>query len=235
MAGRQQGRFWRHWWWAVLAGGVACAGVVAALAGGTRNSAAPSGLVQPVPVRASSPMPASPGSSGPAHSSRPKARGPAASPAVASSRAVLTPPATVSVPPVPRQAKASLTKWGDGPGGTALNLISRQLGNSAQAAGVRLYFQMQQACGQLSTAVRTAQAGPPIPEPTLEHLYATALVTLAAGAGHCQAGISAGVGGESATVRVNQALIQQARQEFAAGSRDLYLATSQIRLAHSHR
>ena len=143
---------------------------------------------------------------------------------------MLTPPAAVSLP---RQAKASLTKWRGGPGGAALTLVSHQLGRSAQAGGVRLYLQMQQACAQLTTAVRAAQAGPSIPEPTLEHLYAAALATLAAGASHCRAGISASRSGEGATVRVNQALIGQARQEFAAGSRWLYLATSQIAIAHS--
>lgn len=135
---------------------------------------------------------------------------------------------------MPRQAKAALTAWGGGPGGAALTLVSRQLGSSAQAGNVRLYFQMQQACAQLSGAVRAARTAPPIPEPTLQRRYAAALAALAAGAGHCQAGISASGAGESAMPRVNQALIGQARQEFAAGSRNLYLATAQITIPHHH-
>lgn len=235
MAGRQQSRFWRHWWWAVPAGGVAFAGVVAALVAGPGGSAAPSGLVQPVPVRASSPASAGPVSSGPAHASRPRARGPAAaSPAVASPGPGLTPPAAVSLPPVPRQAKDPVATWGAGPGGAALIRVSDQLGNSAQAGGLRLYLAMQQACTQLTTAVQAAKAGPPIPEPTLERRYATALATLTAAAGHCQAAISATRGGEDATARINQALIRQARQELAAGAGELYLATGRIKLAGTH-
>jgi hypothetical protein len=107
--------------------------------------------------------------------------------------------------------------------------VTRQLGNSAQAGGVRLYLAMRQACTQLTTAVTAAGAGPPIPDAAMQHRYARALAKLAAAAAHCRAGISTSPSGESVTTRVNQAMIQRSMSEFAAGARELYLATGQIK------
>ncbi len=225
MAGRQ---FLHRWWWALLCGGVALAGIAAAFILG------PGGP----------PGPSSTGNLDSAHSSAARSAGPvAASPAGSSLRPGSAPartrtaspgpggPATGHAAPLPPRVRASLRGWAAGPGGAALARVSGQLGICAQAGGVQLYLVMEQACTQLSAAVTAAGAGPPIPDAVMQHQYTRALATLAAAAGRCRAAISVhGSGGEDITTAVNGALLRRARAELAAGSNELYLATSQIRL-----
>jgi hypothetical protein len=108
--------------------------------------------------------------------------------------------------------------------------VSHELGVSAQAGGLRLYVTMQQACTHLGTAVNTANAGPPIPDAAMQSQYTRALADLTAAATDCRAGITARANGESVTTSVNQALLGRARAELAAGARELYTATSHIKL-----
>jgi hypothetical protein len=230
MAGRQ---FLRHWWWALLCGGVALAGIASALILGTGGSPGPSSLrnldsAHSGTARPSGPVAASPAGSSPRAGSAPT-RGRTAShaprrPAPAHQR----PPAAAPLPP---RVSASLRSWAAGPGGAALARVSGPLGTCAQAGGLQLYHVMEQACTQLSAAVAAAGAGPPIPDAAMQHRFARALATLAGAASHCRAAISVhSGGGEQATTTVNRALLRHARAELAAGASELYLATSQIKL-----
>jgi hypothetical protein len=221
-----RGKFWRHWWWAVLCGSVALAGIAVAVIQGTGGSPVTSGLKDLGSAHSGGARPTDSAAASPAVTPVPAESTPIRA---RSASAVSAHPADAA--PVPPAAKASLRNWAGGRGGAALALVSRQLGVSAQAGGVSLYLVMRQACIRLSAAVTAAGTGPPIPDVVMQRRYARALAQLATAAGHCQAGISIRPnGGESSTTSVNQAMIGRARSEFAAGARKLYLVTSQIGL-----
>lgn len=227
MAGRQ---FLRRWWWALLCGGVALAGIAVALTVGPGGSPGPSSLRNLDSAHSSAARPAGPAAASPAGSSPRAGSAPTGATSPAPGR-----PAGTYVAPLPPRVRASLRSWAAGSGGAALARVSGQLGACAQAGGLQLYLVMKQACTQLSAAVTAAAAGPPIPDAAMQHQYARALATLAAAAGRCRAAISVhGSGGEDITTAVNRALFRRARAELAAGSNELYLATSQIRLPIRH-
>jgi hypothetical protein len=125
---------------------------------------------------------------------------------------------------------ASLTTWNTGHGGVALTAVSAQVADATQAAGVRLYAPMRRACSKLTSAITAAQAGPPIPQAGLQKQYTGALTTLAKAAAYCQAAISEHpYGDEGVSTHENAAVLHEAMTTFAAGARELYAATAQIK------
>jgi hypothetical protein len=155
----------------------------------------------------------------------------------ASSRGTTGPKVTsdgVVTPPLgwPTRLNHQILHWKAGPGGTTLKTVEQQMGSAMQAAGVKLYTTMKLACASLASDVGTAQAGPPIPYAAMQRLYINALAGLSNAAADCQNAISEHPSDETVAVHVNQALMNQARLEFAAMSKKLYRATAQIQSAH---
>jgi hypothetical protein len=130
---------------------------------------------------------------------------------------------------LPGQLTTSAKAWNAGPGGTALNAVSSELGVVTQAAGVRQYVTMKASCSILAARVRAAQAGPPIPDSAMQVLYTTALAKLASGASACQAAISQRADGDEFDVTTeNQSELRRASLDFAAGAKGIYRATAEI-------
>jgi hypothetical protein len=102
------------------------------------------------------------------------------------------------------------------------------MGTAMQSAGLKLYAQMKQACGQLASEVGTARVGPPIPDNAMQRLYAKALAGLSRAAANCHAAISVRPDDESVEIHVNRPLLNRSRLEFAAASAKLYRATGEI-------
>ncbi len=103
-----------------------------------------------------------------------------------------------------------------------------------QAGGVRLYPAMRLACVSLSSNVQTAQAAPPIPDGAMQQFYAKVLTGLSAAAADCRSAISVHpVGDEGMRIDLNKILLNRALAEFAAGSKELYTATAEIRTLRS--
>jgi hypothetical protein len=171
-----------------------------------------------------------PGSSG----TRPSAGSPAAP---ASSTAAARPAAVGASPHLAPEMAALLTKWNSGHGAVTLAAVSGQLANTTQAGGLRFFAPMRQACLRLATTVTAAQAGPAIPDATMQRQYMAALATLAKAVTYCEAGISARpYGDEDIETHENTAMLDKALSAFAAGARELYQATAQIKalsLSHS--
>jgi hypothetical protein len=120
-----------------------------------------------------------------------------------------------------------LLRWRVGRGGAALSAVEKELGTAMQSAGVRLYATMRLSCVSLALDIRTAQAGPPIPDAAQQRLYARALAGLSGAAADCRNAISMhSSGDESVGTHVHQALLSQSRAEFAAMSTKLYVAVS---------
>ena len=140
----------------------------------------------------------------------------------------------VVTPPLgwPSRLNHQILHWKAGPGGTALNAVEQHMGSAMQAAGVRLYATMKMTCASLASDIGTAQAGPPIPYAAMQRLYGNALAGLSNAAADCRNAISEHPSDETVAVHVNQALLNQARLEFAAMSKKLYRATAQIQSAH---
>jgi hypothetical protein len=89
---------------------------------------------------------------------------------------------------------------------------------------------MRLACVSLGFSVETAQGAPPIPDAAMQRLYAKVLAGLSSAAADCRNAISAHPqGSEGVTIDLNKALLNQALAEFAAGSKELYTATAEIR------
>jgi len=136
--------------------------------------------------------------------------------------------------PAPRAAPnvtIPVVKWNAGPGGAALAVVSGQLGKATQAAGLRLFAVMKQACSKLAAAVSAAKAEPPIPDAARQGEYARALASLAQAAAYCEAGISTRPDGDEAIdTEQNGKLLGQSASAFTAGARELYLATAGIRV-----
>ena len=136
----------------------------------------------------------------------------------------------------PRLARA-LTGWNAGRGGTALAAVTTAVGDATQAAGLRFYAEMRQACGQVATAVAAARPSAPIPDPALQHRYASALAKFAKAATNCRAGVSVHThGDEDVETHENQRMLRRSMSEFVAGGTELYRATASIEaLARSRR
>jgi hypothetical protein len=133
----------------------------------------------------------------------------------------------------PLQLKHQILQWKTGPGGKALATVESQMGSAMQTAGLKLYTPMKMTCTELASDIGTAQAGPPIPYPAMQRMYAKALGRLSTAAADCRSAISVRPeGDENTSIRVDQTLLSQSRLEFAAGSEALYRATAQIQSAH---
>ena len=131
--------------------------------------------------------------------------------------------------PVPEYLQARIKSWRACRGGTAVSVVSGDLGAVTQTGGVRQYVAMKGACEALATVVRTAQTDPRIPDAAMQKLYSAALTDLAYGATECYAAISQKPDGDEYDVTsVDQPELQQAQSEFAAGAKDLYRATAEI-------
>jgi hypothetical protein len=152
------------------------------------------------------------------------AKGPARATAVTSDGIAKT---ALTIPPGLRR---QIKHWKAGPGGAALAAVTEQLGSVTLSAGAKLYATTERACASLASSIEPAQAGPPIPDATMQHLYGKALKELSRTAADCQHAISvAPEGAENIQVHVDKALLQQALTEFAAESQKLYQATAEIR------
>jgi hypothetical protein len=137
--------------------------------------------------------------------------------------------------PLPDTGLSSAKAWNAGRGGTSLTAVTDELGAVTQEGGVRNFVAMKGGCRALATGIRAAQAAPPIPDASLQALYAKALTTLAGGASACQSAISLRPDGEEYDVTAeNQNELHQATSAFAAGAKDIYGATAEIRAVSRH-
>jgi hypothetical protein len=207
----------RHWLWLAVSAAVVLAVVAAVTIPGSSSGFAPTASSQQLT------------SGGTAGHSAPAAAAPA--PATAASPAAVASPGTVpGMAPLPHKLAVTLASWDAGRGGVALAVLLKDVGNTTQSAGLKLYDAMKIACSTVSTAVPAAQGSPPIPDATMQKRYSQAQATLAKAAADCRAGISAQANGEE-TVQTEEipAILHRSESEFAAGSKELYLATAQIR------
>jgi hypothetical protein len=134
--------------------------------------------------------------------------------------------------PVPMRLTGRAVAWRNGQGGTLLAAVSREYGSATQAGGMRQFASMRYNCELLASSVSAAQAGPPIPVPALQKLYARALAELATAAAHCKAAISQQPDGdESLETHEDPGLFRLATAELTTGARDLYRATAEIQAA----
>src|SRR5690349_1540059 len=68
----------------------------------------------------------------------------------------------------PPRLKNQIQQWREGPGGSALASVGKQMGTAMQAAGVKQYAMMRLTCVSLAAEVRTAQAAPPTPDAAMQ-------------------------------------------------------------------
>ena len=129
----------------------------------------------------------------------------------------------------PPRLKHSIERWAKGRGGAALAAVTAQLGDSMQAANLKLYAQMRQSCASLSGSVAAARAAPPIPAAAMQHLYARTLTGIDRSAADCRRAITIKPGDEATQTHLNQPLLGRTRAEFARMSARLYRATAEIR------
>jgi hypothetical protein len=130
----------------------------------------------------------------------------------------------------PTALTSQIRRWTAGSGGAALSAVTTQLGKATQAGGLKLYAQMRVTCTNLRSNAETARRAPPIPDGVMQRLYASTLVKLSSAAADCRSAVSIHqVGDEDQEIHVNNALLNQSLAELAAGSRQLYTATAEIR------
>jgi hypothetical protein len=209
--------FWRHWQWLAVFAVVTLAAVTVAFFSGNGNSTVAASQ------RASATASPSAGASAAA-----ERRATAASRALA-----VTPEAALARMHVAPKLAAALKSWDAGHGGAALATASADLDSATQAAGLKLYAPMKLACSSLGTAVTDAQAEPPIPDAAKQKLYAGALGTLATAVADCRAGISAHpYGDEDIQTHENPTVLDRSLSDLAAGTKDLYLATVELKVAN---
>jgi hypothetical protein len=217
MTARSPAPFWRHWQWlTVLAVLLLVAVTVIFFSGSSKDPSAGTSL------RATAKS-----------SSAAAARADAADihAAVRSRALALTPEKAVASMHVPRKLAAALKSWDAGRGGAALATVSIELGDATQAAGLRLFAPMRLACVSVGTAVKDAKAAPPIPNASMQTPYARALGTLATAVADCRAGISAHpYGDEDIETHENLTVLHRSVSEFAAGAKELYLATVKVKV-----
>jgi hypothetical protein len=133
---------------------------------------------------------------------------------------------------LPKSMQASVTSWQAGPGGKDLTTVSTQMGTALQAGGIRQYTAMKYACTQLASDVAAAEAGPSIPDATMQQLYTTALAELAKGAADCRSAISVTPDGdESDATHVDTTMLNQSISELSSGARDIFRSTAEIEIA----
>jgi hypothetical protein len=134
----------------------------------------------------------------------------------------------ISLPPRMRRAAVN---WQSGVGGKDLAAVSRWFGDALQAGGIRQYSMMRYACAELAGSVATAEAGPKIPDPAMQIMYARALAELAKGAADCRMAITLKPSGdETVDTRANTTLLKLSVSELAAGARDIFRATAVIEI-----
>jgi hypothetical protein len=166
-----------------------------------------------------------PGSTAAASSSAPSTG--QASAATAHPSATQTGPATLSVP---KGREASVTAWGTGRGGSALQAVSDQVGVTLQATGLGKYATARRACVRLVTGVATARTAPPIPDVPMQHLYEKALTEIGRGAAGCRAAIAQHANGTAYfKVQHDVANLRQSTSVLSAGADDLYRATGELK------
>lgn len=137
-------------------------------------------------------------------------------------------------PHLPPRLRRQTLRWEAGPGGRALAAVEQYIGTAMQSAGLRLYSDMRGLCLTLTSAVGKAQAAPPIPSAARQRIYSGALAGIASAAAECRGAISVrAAGDETVEIHVNKPMLSRVRQEFAAMSRLLYVATRDIRLLSS--
>ena len=130
----------------------------------------------------------------------------------------------------PPALEPRIRRWNTGPGGAALAAVTEQLGNTMQAAGVRLYPEVKQACAALGSSVQTALAAPPIPYAAMQQAYGEVLAGLSGAVTECRNAISVRpAGDEDLEIGVNKALLNHSLAEFATESTELYETTAEIR------
>jgi hypothetical protein len=132
---------------------------------------------------------------------------------------------------LPTRMKRPAINWQAGPGGKDLAAVSRWFGDALQAGGIRQYSMMRYACAQLAGSAATAEAGPKIPDPAMQALYARALAELAKGAADCRMAIILKPSGdETLDMRVNTTVLKLSVSELATGARDIFRATAEIEI-----
>jgi len=129
----------------------------------------------------------------------------------------------------PPRLTHSIERWAKGRGGAALAAVTAQLGDSMQAANLKLYAQMRQSCASLSGSVAAARAAPSIPAAAMQHLYAKTLAGIDRTAADCRGAITIKPGDETTETQLNHPLLDRARAGFAQVSARLYRATAEIR------
>ena len=130
----------------------------------------------------------------------------------------------------PKRLRQQILRWEAGPGGKALAAVTAQMGDAMQAAGTKLYPAMKLTCTQLVSDLKTARAGPAIPDAAMQRSYGRALAGLSRAAANCQQAISVTGDGEDTAIHVHNTLLNLSRAEFAAGSKMLYNATADIHM-----
>jgi hypothetical protein len=150
-------------------------------------------------------------------------------------QSVTTPEEVVASTRLPKKLAAALRAWNAGHGGTALTSVTTYLGEATQAAGVKLFAPMRDACSSLAAEVAVAKLGPVIPDARLEAAYVDALGGLARGATDCKSAISAQANGdEGIQTEEKPSLLHRSEAELAAGGKDLYRVTAKIAAAGKH-
>ena len=130
----------------------------------------------------------------------------------------------------PPALQPRIQRWNTGPGGAGLRAVTSQLGDTMQAAGVRLYPEVKQACVALGSSVQTALAAPPIPYAAMQHAYGKVLAALFNAASECQNAISVRpAGDEDLKIDLNKVLLNHSLAAFTAESTELYQTTAEIR------
>jgi hypothetical protein len=132
---------------------------------------------------------------------------------------------------LPTRMKRPAVNWQAGAGGKDLAAVTRSFGDALQAGGTRQYSAMRYACAELAGSVATAEAGPKIPDPAMQVLYARALSELAKGAADCRMAITLKPSGdETLDTRVNTTLLKLSVSELATGAKDIFRATAEIEI-----
>jgi len=138
---------------------------------------------------------------------------------------------------LPKSMRSRVASWQAGLGGKDLAAVSRDFGDALQAAGIRQYTQMKNACIQLAGSVTTAQGGPQIPDAAMQNLYAKALADLAKGAADCRAAVTSKPSGdETVETHINGTMLRLSLSELGAGARNVFRSTAEIEiLARNHQ
>jgi hypothetical protein len=131
----------------------------------------------------------------------------------------------------PTSKQGSVASWQSGAGGRDLAAVSNWLGDALQAGGIKQYSSMKTGCTRLASSVTAAQAGPQIPDATMQKVYATALTELEKGAADCRTAISVSPNGEETVqAHVVTATLHRATTELSTGATDIFRSTAEIEI-----